>query len=93
MECNLLAILESPLFAAFTSWSKLVKVSMVQCVKLSAVLATVALSLGACGVRGSLETPPEAKTDATARADSGQGKPVGATPKPHKEFILDGLLR
>jgi predicted small lipoprotein YifL len=62
-------------------------------VKLSIVLAAVALGLGGCGVRGSLETPPEAKADATARADSGQGKPEGATPKPHKDFILDGLLR
>jgi predicted small lipoprotein YifL len=65
---------------------------MVQCVKLSAVFATVALSLSGCGVRGSLEMPPEAKSDATAKADSGQGKPVGAPPKPYKEFILDGLL-
>jgi predicted small lipoprotein YifL len=64
---------------------------MVKCVKLSAVLAAVALGLGGCGVRGSLEVPPEAKANATA--DSGQGKPVGAPPKPHKEFILYSLLR
>jgi predicted small lipoprotein YifL len=62
-------------------------------VKLSIILAAVALGLGGCGVRGSLETPPEAKADATGRADSGQGKPEGATPKPHKDFILDGILR
>ena len=62
-------------------------------VKLSIILATVALGLVACGVRGSLESPPAAKTDVTAKADSGQGKPEGATPKPHKDFVLDGLLR
>jgi predicted small lipoprotein YifL len=66
---------------------------MVKRVKLSIVLAGVAIGLGGCGVRGSLETPTEAKADVTAKADSGQGKPEGATSKPHKDFILDGLLR
>jgi predicted small lipoprotein YifL len=66
---------------------------MVKRVKLSAVLAAVALALGGCGVRGSLDMPPEAKADVTAKADSAQGKPEGATSRPHKEFILDGLLR
>jgi predicted small lipoprotein YifL len=65
----------------------------VNCVKLGIILATAALGLAGCGVRGSLELPPEAKPEATAKADSGQGKPEGATPKPHKDFILDGLLR
>jgi predicted small lipoprotein YifL len=46
--------------------------------------------LAGCGVRGSLETPG---TETTADASSGQGKPEGAAPKPHKPFILDGLLR
>jgi predicted small lipoprotein YifL len=78
---------------AFTSWSNLVRARLAKRVKISAVLAAVALGLGGCGVRGSLDIPPEAKATATAKADSGQGKPVGATPKPHKEFILDGLLR
>jgi predicted small lipoprotein YifL len=60
------------------------------------VLALTATSLVAgCGVRGSLELPPEAKAaeSRTATADSGQGKPAGAAPKPHKDFILDGLIR
>lgn len=56
-------------------------------------VSALALALGGCGVRGSLETPTEAKADATAEAQSGQGKPEGAAPKPHKGFILDGLLR
>ena len=55
-------------------------------------LALAALLAG-CGVRGPLETPPEAKAEATADAQSGQGKPENATEKPHKPFILDGLIR
>ena len=59
---------------------------------LRAVLAVFALAfaLAGCGVKGSLETP---RADATAEAQSGQGKPEGTAPKPHKGFILDGLLR
>ena len=55
----------------------------------------LAIGLAGCGVRGSLELPPEAKAKQaqTAQAESGQGKPAGAAPKPHKPFILDGLLR
>lgn len=55
----------------------------------------VGLGLAGCGVRGSLDLPPEAKAEQaqTAQAESGQGKPAGAAPKPHKPFILDGLLR
>ena len=51
--------------------------------------------LGACGIKGPLETPPDAKgaQQATAQAESGQGKAEGAAPKPHKPFILDGLIR
>ena len=60
-----------------------------------AVLAASALAftLAGCGVRGGLEAPPEAKAQTTADAQSGEGKPEGAAPKPHKGFILDGLLR
>jgi predicted small lipoprotein YifL len=55
----------------------------------------LAASLAGCGVRGSLELPPEAKAEQsqTAQADSGQGKPAGAAPKPHKPFILDSLIQ
>ena len=49
--------------------------------------------LAGCGVRGNLDTPKADGTPATATADSGQGKPEGAAPRPHKGFILDGLLR
>lgn len=55
----------------------------------------LAISVAGCGVRGSLELPPEAKAEQakTAQAESGQGKPAGGAPKPHKPFLLDGLLR
>ena len=61
-----------------------------------ALAGAVLASIGGCGVRGSLEPPASAANAATANtanADSGQGKPEGAAPKPHKDFILDGLLR
>jgi predicted small lipoprotein YifL len=58
--------------------------------KTIAFLLLASLALAGCGVRGSLETPG---TETTADASSGQGKPEGAAPKPHKGFILDGLLR
>lgn len=51
----------------------------------------VATIVGGCGVRGSLENP--AKDSATASADSGQGKKESEAPKPHKDFVLDGLIR
>lgn len=54
--------------------------------------STLAFGLAGCGVKGSLETP-QAAPEATAEAQSGQGKDEGAAPKPHKGFILDGLLR
>lgn len=57
--------------------------------------SSLAIGLAACGVRGSLKLPDEAKAKQkqTAAADSGQGKAAGKAPKPHKPFILDGLLR
>jgi predicted small lipoprotein YifL len=48
----------------------------------------VALQLAACGVRGSLELPPDQKAQQAENAKTGpDGKPE------HKGFILDGLLR
>ena len=67
------------------------------------LLAATALlgCLAGCGLRGPLVMPKEdafpqaaaAPQTETAPAESGQGKPEGAAPKPHKPFILDGLLR
>jgi predicted small lipoprotein YifL len=59
---------------------------LVLCVGLAATLA-------GCGVRGSLENPAKAEAKSTASADSGQGKKESEAPKPHKDFILDGLIR
>ncbi|MDX2308914.1 MAG: lipoprotein [Hyphomicrobium sp.] len=58
-----------------------------------AAVAAIAALLGACGVKGGLDAPPEAKADNTAKAESAQGKAEGATGKPHQGFILDGILR
>lgn len=53
-----------------------------------AALLLGALSLGGCGVRGPLETPPAA-SDTTGGATPGTpGQPV-----PHKPSILDPLIR
>lgn len=62
-------------------------------VRLSLMAALCALGLSACGVRGSLDNPPEARAETTATATAGQGKPEGAAGKPHKDFVLDGLIR
>lgn len=61
----------------------------------SVVLIVSALAAGGCGVRGSLDAPPEAKAaqQTGATAESGQGKAAGDAPSPHRGFILDGLLR
>jgi predicted small lipoprotein YifL len=61
-----------------------------------AAALVVGLALTGCGKKGALDAPSAAVGSAssqTAQADSGQGKPAGATPKPHQGFILDGLLR
>ena len=59
-------------------------------------IAMLALALGmgvsACGTRSSLENPAS-DADRTATADSGQGKKEGEAPKPHRGFVLDGLIR
>ncbi len=48
------------------------------------LLAAVALALTACGVRGPLEPPPGAAEEFGA-VEPGQSKP-------HKDFVLDGIL-
>ncbi|GAA6211019.1 hypothetical protein NBRC116602_07590 [Hyphomicrobiales bacterium 4NK60-0047b] len=48
-------------------------------------LVLAALSLTACGVKGPLEAPPEAQTEGDAPASVKEEKP-------HRGFILDGLL-
>jgi predicted small lipoprotein YifL len=58
-----------------------------------ALAVALAAALGGCGVRGSLENPAKAETKSTAGAESGQGKAEGEAPKPHRSFVLDGLIR
>ncbi|MEL6299833.1 MAG: hypothetical protein AAFQ45_14805 [Pseudomonadota bacterium] len=60
-----------------------------------AATVVCAAAVAGCGVRGGLETPRSAneQPQPTATAEAGQGKPEGATRKPHQGFILDGLLR
>lgn len=64
-------------------------------IKTSAVLILTTLLLAGCGVKGSLEAPSEAKASgtATSAANADAGTNSAAPPKPHRGFILDGLLR
>ncbi|NOT71163.1 MAG: hypothetical protein HOP09_07710 [Hyphomicrobium sp.] len=54
-----------------------------------------ALLVSACGVRGPLEPPTQAKAEGEAKsAEAGAaGENSAAKPKPHDGFVLDGLLR
>ena len=47
-----------------------------------------ALGMAACGVRGSLEAPPQAQTETGQATPGTPGQPV-----PHKSSILDPLIR
>jgi predicted small lipoprotein YifL len=56
--------------------------------------ATLAGGLAGCGVRGNLEAPPEAKAAGQATTpDAADAAGSSAKEKPHKGFILDGLIR
>ena len=58
-------------------------------------LGLMALALSGCGVRGSLEAPVEAKAEgkATSAEAAASGPNSAAAPKPHRGFVLDGLVR
>lgn len=60
-----------------------------------AIVLIAAVSTGACGRRGSLDPPMEAKADGTAKSAEAAtpGKDSAAGEKPHEPFILDGLIR
>lgn len=62
---------------------------------LGTLVAWLAGGLAGCGMRGSLDAPPEAKATGTATsAEAGAaGSNSAAPPKPHRGFVLDGLLR
>jgi hypothetical protein len=55
------------------------------------VLAGCCLALGACGVRGSLDSPDKASSKSAESAGTQPGS--AAPPKKHEDFILDPLLR
>lgn len=52
--------------------------------KIAVAMVLVAIGVAGCGVRGPLEPPPAAAAEPAA--DPATGK------KPHKPFVLDGLL-
>lgn len=55
----------------------------------------LAASVAGCGVRGPLDPPESAQASGTAKsAEQGAAGPKSAAdPKPHRPFVLDGLLR
>lgn len=58
--------------------------------------ALAALAVSACGIRGPLELPPEAKAKAEADAAKAGAKDATApskAPAGHRPFILDGLIQ
>ncbi|MGF1649390.1 MAG: lipoprotein [Hyphomicrobiaceae bacterium] len=61
--------------------------------RLALLIMIASLGVAGCGVRGSLEYPPEARAEPAAQAEEGQGREKGAAGKPHRDFLLDGLLR
>lgn len=59
--------------------------------KITALLALIAFGAAGCGVRGSLDPPPEGAIDNVERTGSGGTGPDGE--KHHDSFVLDGLIR
>jgi predicted small lipoprotein YifL len=53
-----------------------------------ALLVLGALGLAGCGVRGSLEAPPQAQTETGSATPGTPGQPA-----PHKPSVLDPLIR
>jgi predicted small lipoprotein YifL len=64
-------------------------------VRMGLLMAALSLALGGCGVRGSLDAPPQAKAAGTAKSAEAAGTQAdsAAPPKPHEGFLLDPLLR
>jgi predicted small lipoprotein YifL len=55
----------------------------------TATLIAFGLALNGCGVRGALDPPSGAKAETTG-ADA---KKQADVPKPHRPFVLDGLIK
>ena len=63
--------------------------------KCAVILVLLALPLAGCGIKGSLDAPPEAKAQGTVAAPDAKGTAKGSEgpKKAHRPSILDGLLR
>lgn len=61
-------------------------------VRIGLLAVVLGAALAGCGTRSSLDNPAS-EADRAATAESGQGKREGEAPKPHRGFILDGLIR
>lgn len=66
-----------------------------RCFVIAGLCLGLGAALGACGVRGSLDPPPQAEAAGTAKSAEASGTQEGsaAPRKPHEGFILDPLLR
>lgn len=62
---------------------------------IAVLLIAVALPLTGCGVKGSLDSPPQAKAEGTATSPDAKGtaENSAAPQKEHRPFVLDSLLR
>ena len=58
---------------------------MTKALRLITILALVGFGVSACGVKGALEAPPGTKKAEPAHGPDGK--------KPHKPFVLDGVIR
>jgi predicted small lipoprotein YifL len=60
-----------------------------------AMIIAGGLGLSACGVKGPLEPPPDAKVagDSKSADSADSGKNSEGPKKPHESFFLDSLLR
>ena len=56
------------------------------------IVALLAVGLAGCGVKGPLEPPPGEPNAASAPDQSTSPEGSEKTRKPHRPFILDGLL-
>ena len=66
---------------------------MFKTVKILALVSLLPLAIAACGVRGSLDAPPEGAIDNVENAPVVRDTDGGKAGKVHDPFVLDGLLR
>ncbi len=63
--------------------------------KCAVFLVLLALPLAGCGIKGSLDAPPQAQAEGVATSPDAKGTAEGSEgpQKAHRSSILDGLLR